>query len=205
MPFTGPIYVSLGWVCGRAAGTDFFIRIEKWAIVFFSVCMVRRSRRRRNGPPPSFWRSSAETPRGFSVQAPAIITALLPDFSRRVLPAKLVAACRVIHSVLVPYYGGFANGWAFWYLPGRGTGRRGYIAQAHLHAKMNATVLPRPFLWFTLATLTRIRPLPWILTAQKKKKVFAVVLYPNLAQPERGSLCWWPCTRLPHAPPGDSY
>jgi SSS family solute:Na+ symporter len=68
--------------------------------------------------------------------------------------------------------------WAFWY-PGAEPGGGGYIAQRIFSAKDERNGL-LSVLWFNLAHYA-LRPWPWILTA-----LVAVVLYPNLAQPERG-------------------
>ena len=68
--------------------------------------------------------------------------------------------------------------WAFWY-PGAEPGGGGYIAQRIFSAKDERNGL-LSVLWFNLAHYA-LRPWPWILTA-----LVAVILYPNLAQPERG-------------------
>jgi len=68
--------------------------------------------------------------------------------------------------------------WAFWY-PGAEPGGGGYIAQRIFSAKDERNGL-LSVLWFNLAHYA-LRPWPWILTA-----LAAVVLYPGLAQPERG-------------------
>jgi hypothetical protein len=68
--------------------------------------------------------------------------------------------------------------WAFWY-PGAEPGGGGYVAQRIFSARDERHGL-LSVLWFNLAHYA-LRPWPWILTA-----LAAAVLYPELAQPERG-------------------
>ena len=68
--------------------------------------------------------------------------------------------------------------WASWY-PGAEPGGGGYIAQRIFSAKNEKHSLAAT-LWFNLAHYA-LRPWPWILTA-----LVAVVLYPNLRDPEVG-------------------
>jgi solute:Na+ symporter, SSS family len=101
------------------------------------------------------------------------ITALLPDFSRGLTGEALwtlPVITFVVHLAV--------QWWAFWY-PGAEPGGGGYIAQRIFSAKDERNGL-LSVLWFNLAHYA-LRPWPWILTA-----LAAVVLYPNLAQPERG-------------------
>jgi Na+/proline symporter len=70
------------------------------------------------------------------------------------------------------------NWWASWY-PGAEPGGGGYIAQRIFSAKNEKHSLGAT-LWFNLAHYA-LRPWPWILTA-----LVAVVLYPNLRDPEVG-------------------
>src|SRR2546430_1671335 len=70
------------------------------------------------------------------------------------------------------------NWWASWY-PGAEPGGGGYVAQRIFSARTERDGLFAT-LWFNLAHYA-VRPWPWILTA-----LAAVVLYPELAQPERG-------------------
>src|SRR5438034_1071973 len=101
------------------------------------------------------------------------ITALLPDFSRGISGEALwtlPVITFVVHLAV--------QWWAFWY-PGAEPGGGGYIAQRIFSAKDERNGL-LSVLWFNLAHYA-LRPWPWILTA-----LVAVILYPNLAQPERG-------------------
>lgn len=68
--------------------------------------------------------------------------------------------------------------WATWY-PGAEPGGGGYVAQRMLSAKDERNSLLAT-LWFNIAHFA-IRPWPWILTA-----LAALVLYPDLADPETG-------------------
>jgi Na+/proline symporter len=70
------------------------------------------------------------------------------------------------------------NWWASWY-PGAEPGGGGYIAQRIFSAKNEKHSLAAT-LWFNVAHYA-LRPWPWILTA-----LVAVVLYPNLRDPEVG-------------------
>src|SRR5260370_28895927 len=101
------------------------------------------------------------------------ITALWPDFSRGLTSEALwtlPVVTFVVHLTV--------QWWAFWY-PGAEPGGGGYIAQRIFSAKDERNVL-LSVLWFNLAHYALL-PLPWILTA-----LVALVLYPGLAQPERG-------------------
>src|SRR5258708_12435772 len=101
------------------------------------------------------------------------ITALLPDFSRGFTSEALwtlPVITFVVHLAV--------QWWAFWY-PGAEPGGGGYIAQRIFSARDERHGL-LSVLWFNLAPYA-LRPWPWVLTA-----LAAVVLYPGLAQPERG-------------------
>src|SRR5258708_1754721 len=101
------------------------------------------------------------------------ITALLPDFSRGFTSEALwtlPVITFVVHLAV--------QWWAFWY-PGAEPGGGGYIGEGIFRAKDERSGL-LSVLWFNLAHYA-LRPWPWILTA-----LAAVVLYPGLAQPERG-------------------
>jgi SSS family solute:Na+ symporter len=166
MPFTG-IYVSLGGLWG-VLWTDLFQFILKMAIVigvaWYGVHAV--------GGMPQLLAQLAAKRAQVGEQA-SDITALLPDFSRGFTGEALwtlPVITFVVHLAV--------QWWAFWY-PGAEPGGGGYIAQRIFSARDERNGL-LSVLWFNLAHYA-LRPWPWILTA-----LAAVVLYPNLAQPERG-------------------
>ena len=166
MPFTG-IYVSLGGLWG-VLWTDLFQFVLKMAIVisvaWFGVRAV--------GGMPVLLAKLAERRAAIGSGA-SDITALLPDFSRGFASEALwtlPVITFVVHLAV--------QWWAFWY-PGAEPGGGGYIAQRIFSAKDERNGL-LSVLWFNLAHYA-LRPWPWILTA-----LVAVILYPNLAQPERG-------------------
>src|SRR2546428_8485090 len=166
MPFTG-IYVSLGGLWG-VLWTDLFQFVLKMAIVigvaWYGVRAV--------GGMPEVLAKLAERRRAVGPGA-SDITALLPDFSRGFSSEALwtlPVITFVVHLAV--------QWWAFWY-PGAEPGGGGYIAQRIFSAKDERNGL-LSVLWFNLAHYA-LRPWPWILTA-----LVAVVLYPGLAQPERG-------------------
>ena len=166
MPFTG-IYVSLGGLWG-VLWTDLFQFVLKMAIVigvaWYGVQAV--------GGMPQLLAKLAER-RAAVGSGASDITALLPDFSRGLTGEALwtlPVITFVVHLAV--------QWWAFWY-PGAEPGGGGYIAQRIFSAKDERNGL-LSVLWFNLAHYA-LRPWPWILTA-----LVAVVLYPNLAQPERG-------------------
>src|SRR6202041_894002 len=99
--------------------------------------------------------------------------AFLPDFSKGFSSEALWTLPVLTFAV---YLG--VQWWAFWY-PGAEPGGGGYIAQRIFSARDERHGL-LSVLWFNLAHYA-LRPWPWILTA-----LAAVVLYPGLAQPERG-------------------
>ncbi|HWY06785.1 MAG TPA: sodium:solute symporter family protein [Candidatus Acidoferrales bacterium] len=166
MPFTG-IYVSLGGLWG-VLWTDLFQFVLKMAIViavaWYGVHAV-------GGMPQLLEKLAAKG----SLVGPhaSDITALLPDFSRGLTGEALwtlPVITFVVHLAV--------QWWAFWY-PGAEPGGGGYIAQRIFSARDERHGL-LSVLWFNLAHYA-LRPWPWILTA-----LAAVVLYPGLAQPERG-------------------
>ena len=166
MPFTG-IYVSLGGLWG-VLWTDLFQFVLKMAIViavaWYGVHAV-------GGMPQLLVALAAK--RVAAGAGASDITALLPDFSRGLTGEALwtlPVITFVVHLAV--------QWWAFWY-PGAEPGGGGYIAQRIFSAKDERNGL-LSVLWFNLAHYA-LRPWPWILTA-----LSAVVLYPNLAQPERG-------------------
>src|SRR5881296_4132843 len=165
IPFTG-IYVALGGLWG-VLWTDLFQFALKMAIVIgvawyaVSACGGMAALLSRLGE------MRAASP------GAGDITALLPDFSRGISGEALwtlPVITFVVHLAV--------QWWAFWY-PGAEPGGGGYIAQRIFSAKDERNGL-LSVLWFNLAHYA-LRPWPWILTA-----LVAVVLYPNLAQPERG-------------------
>jgi SSS family solute:Na+ symporter len=164
MPFTG-IYVSLGGLWG-VLWTDLFQFVLKMAIViavaWYGVHAV-------GGMHQLLALLAAKR----AATGASDITALLPDFSRGFTGEALwtlPVITFVVHLAV--------QWWAFWY-PGAEPGGGGYIAQRIFSAKDERNGL-LSVLWFNLAHYA-LRPWPWILTA-----LVAVVLYPNLAQPERG-------------------
>jgi Na+/proline symporter len=166
MPFTG-IYVSLGGLWG-VLWTDLFQFILKMAIViavaWYGVHAV-------GGMPQLLAKLAAK--RELAGSHASDITALLPDFSRGFTGEALwtlPVITFVVHLAV--------QWWAFWY-PGAEPGGGGYIAQRIFSARDERHGL-LSVLWFNLAHYA-LRPWPWILTA-----LAAVVLYPGLAQPERG-------------------
>ncbi|HKM65624.1 MAG TPA: sodium:solute symporter family protein [Candidatus Acidoferrum sp.] len=166
MPFTG-IYVSLGGLWG-VLWTDLFQFVLKMAIViavaWYGVHAV-------GGMPQLLEKLAAK--RNLVGPHASDITALLPDFSRGLTGEALwtlPVITFVVHLAV--------QWWAFWY-PGAEPGGGGYIAQRIFSARDERHGL-LSVLWFNLAHYA-LRPWPWILTA-----LAAVVLYPGLAQPERG-------------------
>jgi solute:Na+ symporter, SSS family len=81
------------------------------------------------------------------------------------------------------------NWWSTWY-PGAEPGGGGYVAQRMFCAKDERHSLMAT-LWFQVAHYS-LRPWPWILTA-----LAAMVLYPNLADPETGYIK----VMIDHLPP----
>jgi len=166
MPFTG-IYVSLGGLWG-VLWTDLFQFVLKMAIViavaWYGVHAV-------GGMPRLLEQLAAR--RALAGEQASDITALLPDWSRGFSGEALwtlPVITFVVHLAV--------QWWAFWY-PGAEPGGGGYVAQRIFSARDERHGL-LSVLWFNLAHYA-LRPWPWILTA-----LAAVVLYPGLAQPERG-------------------
>jgi Na+/proline symporter len=166
MPFTG-VYVALGGLWG-VLWTDLFQFVLKMAIViavaWYGVHAV-------GGMTQLLAVLAAR--RAAAGPGASDITALLPDFSRGFTSEALwtLPVITFVMHLAVQW-------WAFWY-PGAEPGGGGYIAQRIFSAKDERNGL-LSVLWFNLAHYA-LRPWPWILTA-----LVAVVLYPGLAQPERG-------------------
>jgi SSS family solute:Na+ symporter len=166
MPFTG-IYVSLGGLWG-VLWTDLVQFVLKMSIVtgvaWYGV--------HATGGMQQLLATLAAR-RAAAGPGASDITALLPDFSRGLTGEALwtlPVITFVVHLAV--------QWWAFWY-PGAEPGGGGYIAQRIFSAKDERNGL-LSVLWFNLAHYA-LRPWPWILTA-----LAAVVLYPDLAQPEKG-------------------
>jgi len=166
MPFTG-IYVSLGGLWG-VLWTDLFQFVLKMTIV---IGVAWYGVHAAGGMQQML--STLAAKRVAAGARASDITALLPDFSRGFASEALwtlPVITFVVHLAV--------QWWAFWY-PGAEPGGGGYIAQRIFSAKDERNGL-LSVLWFNLAHYA-LRPWPWILTA-----LAAVVLYPGLAQPERG-------------------
>ena len=166
MPFTG-IYVSLGGLWG-VLWTDLVQFVLKMGIVtgvaWYGVHAAGGMQQLL---------ATLAAKRAAAGPGASDITALLPDFSRGLTGEALwtlPVITFVVHLAV--------QWWAFWY-PGAEPGGGGYIAQRIFSAKDERNGL-LSVLWFNLAHYA-LRPWPWILTA-----LAAVVLYPNLAQPEKG-------------------
>ena len=166
MPFTG-IYVSLGGLWG-VLWTDLFQFILKMAIV---ISVAWYGVHAAGGMPQLLAQLAAKRAQVGSHASD--ITALLPDFSRGLTGEALWTLPVITFLVHLA-----VQWWAFWY-PGAEPGGGGYVAQRIFSARDERHGL-LSVLWFNLAHYA-LRPWPWILTA-----LAAVVLYPNLAQPERG-------------------
>src|ERR1700726_1165325 len=166
IPFTG-IYVSLGGLWG-VLWTDLFQFVLKMAIVIAVACFGIRA----VGGMPQLLVKLAEM-RAQAGPNASDITGLLPDFSRGFTATALwtlPVITFVVHLTV--------QWWAFWY-PGAEPGGGGYVAQRIFSARDERNGV-LSVLWFNLAHYA-LRPWPWILTA-----LAAVVLYPGLAQPEKG-------------------
>src|SRR5437899_2344479 len=165
IPFTG-IYVALGGLWG-VLWTDLFQFALKMAIVIgvawyaVSACGGMAALCGRLGE------MRAASPGAGDA------TSFFPDFSRPISAEALWVLPVVTFLVNIG-----VQWWSFWY-PGAEPGGGGYIAQRIFSAKDERNGL-LSVLWFNIAHYA-LRPWPWILTA-----LVAVVLYPNLAQPERG-------------------
>ena len=166
MPFTG-LYVSLGGLWG-VLWTDLFQFVLKMAIV---IGVAWYGVHAAGGMQQMLATLAAK--RAAVGAGASDITAMLPDFSRGLTGEALwtlPVITFVVHLAV--------QWWAFWY-PGAEPGGGGYIAQRIFSARDERHGL-LSVLWFNLAHYA-LRPWPWILTA-----LAAVVLYPGLAQPERG-------------------
>jgi len=166
MPFTG-IYVSLGGLWG-VLWTDLFQFVLKMAIVIAVAWYGVRA----VGGMSQLLAKLAEM-RNAAGPGASDITKMLPDFSRGLTGEALwtlPVITFVVHLAV--------QWWAFWY-PGAEPGGGGYVAQRIFSARDEKNGM-LSVLWFNLAHYA-LRPWPWILTA-----LVAVVLYPGLAQPERG-------------------
>jgi len=166
MPFTG-IYVSLGGLWG-VLWTDLFQFVLKMTIVIGVAWYGVRAAGGMQQLLATLAAKRAEVGPGASD-----ITAMLPDFSRSLTGEALWTLPVITFGVHLA-----VQWWAFWY-PGAEPGGGGYIAQRIFSARDERHGL-LSVLWFNLAHYA-LRPWPWILTA-----LAAVVLYPGLAQPERG-------------------
>ena len=166
MPFTG-IYVSLGGLWG-VLWTDLFQFVLKMAIViavaYYGVQAV-------GGMPQLLAKLAAM--RVAAGSGASDITAMLPDWSRGFTGEALWTLPVITFVVHLS-----VQWWAFWY-PGAEPGGGGYVAQRIFSARDERNGV-LSVLWFNLAHYA-LRPWPWILTA-----LAAAVLYPGLAQPERG-------------------
>src|SRR5580692_11138539 len=166
IPFTG-LYVALGGLWG-VLWTDLFQFVLKMAIVIgvawyaVSAC----------GGMSALLNRLAEM-RVAAGPAAGDATSFFPDFSRPIDQEGLWLLPVMTFVVNIGL-----QWWAFWY-PGAEPGGGGYIAQRIFSAKDERNGL-LSVLWFNVAHYA-LRPWPWILTA-----LAAVVLYPGLAQPERG-------------------
>ena len=166
MPFTG-LYVSLGGLWG-VLWTDLFQFVLKMAIV---IGVAWYGVHAAGGMQQLLATLAAK--RAAAGSGASDITAMLPDFSRGLTGEALwtlPVITFVVHLAV--------QWWAFWY-PGAEPGGGGYVAQRIFSARDERHGL-LSVLWFNLAHYA-LRPWPWILTA-----LAAVVLYPGLAQPERG-------------------
>ena len=166
MPFTG-IYVALGGLWG-VLWTDLFQFVLKMAIV---IGVAWYGVHAAGGMQQLLATLAAK--RAAVGPGASDITSMLPDFSRGLTGEALWTLPLITFVVHLA-----VQWWAFWY-PGAEPGGGGYVAQRIFSARDERHGL-LSVLWFNLAHYA-LRPWPWILTA-----LAAVVLYPGLAQPERG-------------------
>ncbi len=178
MPFTG-FYVALGGLWG-VLWTDLFQFILKMGIV---IGVAWYGVRAAGGMGAML--AKLALMRDAAGSGASDITALLPDFSRGWTSEALwtLPVLTFLMHLCVQW-------WAFWY-PGAEPGGGGYVAQRIFSARDERHGL-LSVLWFNVAHYA-LRPWPWILTA-----LAAAVLYPGLAQPERGYMLV-ATTRVPHA------
>src|SRR5438445_11238118 len=178
IPFTG-LYVALGGLWG-VLWTDLFQFALKMAIVigvaWYAVSAA-------GGMSAMLGKLAAMRVAAGPNAGDA--TSFFPDFSRPLTSEALwtLPALTFLVNLGVQW-------WAFWY-PGAEPGGGGYIAQRIFSSRDERHGL-LSVLWFNVAHYT-LRPWPWILTA-----LAAAVLYPGLAQPERGYMLV-ATTRVPHA------
>ena len=178
MPFTG-FYVALGGLWG-VLWTDLFQFALKMGIV---IGVAWYGVRAAGGM--SAMLAKLALMRAAAGPGASDITALLPDFSRGWTAEALwtLPVLTFLVHLCVQW-------WAFWY-PGAEPGGGGYVAQRIFSARDERHGV-LSVLWFNVAHYA-LRPWPWILTA-----LAAAVLYPGLAQPERGYMLV-ATTRVPHA------
>jgi SSS family solute:Na+ symporter len=178
MPFTG-FYVALGGLWG-VLWTDLFQFILKMGVV---IGVAWYGVRAAGGMGAML--AKLAVMRTAAGSGASDITALLPDFSRGWTAEALwtLPVLTFLVHLCVQW-------WAFWY-PGAEPGGGGYVAQRIFSARDERHGL-LSVLWFNVAHYA-LRPWPWILTA-----LAAAVLYPGLAQPERGYMLV-ATTRVPHA------
>ena len=166
IPFTG-IYVALGGLWG-VLWTDLFQFIFMMAVVigvaYYAVAAV-------GGIQPLLAKVAMATPpAGTTVVGDP--TRFLPDFKDFSADGWwMLPALTFVVNIGIQW-------WASWY-PGAEPGGGGYIAQRIFSAK-NEKEGMLSVLWFNVAHYA-VRPWPWVLTG-----LAAIVLYPNLAQPEQG-------------------
>jgi len=166
MPFTG-LYVSLGGLWG-VLWTDLFQFVLKMGIV---IAVAYYGVHAAGGMQQLLAQLAAR--RAAAGAGASDITAMLPDFSRGLTTEALWTLPVLTFAVHLA-----VQWWAFWY-PGAEPGGGGYVAQRIFSARDERHGV-LSVLWFNVAHYA-LRPWPWILTA-----LVAVVLYPSLAQPERG-------------------
>src|SRR5271166_3595547 len=166
IPFTG-LYVALGGLWG-VLWTDLFQFVLKMSIV---IAVAYYGVQACGGMSSLLARLA--TMRAAAGPSAGDATSFFPDFSR---PLSSEAIWTLPALTFLVNLG--LQWWAFWY-PGAEPGGGGYIAQRIFSAKDERNGL-LSVLWFNLAHYA-LRPWPWILTA-----LAAVVLYPGLAQPEKG-------------------
>ena len=165
MPFTG-FYVSLGGLWG-VLWTDLFQFILKMGLV---IAVAYYAVGAAGGIDALVTKLHAMQAASGNAADPI---AFLPDFSRG-LTTEAIWTLPVL-TFLVNLG---VQWWAAWY-PGAEPGGGGYIAQRIFSAKDERHGV-LSVLWFNIAHYA-MRPWPWILTA-----LAALVLYPDLAKPEKG-------------------
>jgi Na+/proline symporter len=178
IPFTG-FYVALGGLWG-VLWTDVFQFVLKMGIV---IAVAYYGIKAIGGMDVMLARLAAmQAASGGGASNP---TALFPDFSRGLTGEALWTYPVITFVVNIGL-----QWWAFWY-PGAEPGGGGYIAQLIFSAKDEKNGM-LSVLWFNVAHYA-VRPWPWILTG-----LCVIVLYPGLAQPERGYMLVLN-NHLPHA------